>query len=197
MEPETGTGSQAERLAKLADLHLQGVLNDEEYEASAARVLGLPMSSHDATPPIPDSEPDPESEAFSAGPAPKPRRINKIIAAAVGGIIALGVVGIATSRDKAADPAPNNASPATIPDDSWVNSATVMEAVNYVWADRGTMECDAFTQQAYSGYGYADMENKFVTGYNDPTAGYGLHFPEVDGAIVFRLLMQKCTDLGY
>ena len=53
-QTETRVGSQAERLTQLADLHRQGVLNDEEYERSVSRLVQGDVSS-------PPSEPSADS----------------------------------------------------------------------------------------------------------------------------------------
>src|SRR3954462_15183093 len=63
-EGDQGQGTQAERLAQLADLHRDGVLSDEEYEAAVVRsVTGLLPQPDQAERPPSGTIPPPDGRA--------------------------------------------------------------------------------------------------------------------------------------
>jgi hypothetical protein len=77
----SGQGTQAERLAQLADLHRQGVLSDEEFEASSARVVAGPSAS------------------VPTGARRPPRKgLGWIVAGSVAVLLFLGIGGMALSH---------------------------------------------------------------------------------------------------
>jgi hypothetical protein len=69
--PNAGEGTQAERLTKLADLHRQGVLSDDEFEAAAARLVSPTPPGVAAPPTQAVGQPDaPESRPGSTPHSP-------------------------------------------------------------------------------------------------------------------------------
>lgn len=148
-------------------------------------------------PPTPDTDGAPSMEPTASGPEKK--NTVKIVAIIATAVVLLGAVAfVTTTRDRKTTITNPDGSTATVADSQWVSGATAMEAVNYIWADKGTTLCQSWTDGiTYQGYDYDQLDAMFVTGYNNPSGGYGARFPDVDGSIVFSILFQKCADLGY